>query len=341
MTNLKLKKVSTLLGVSALALCALSADPTISGSSYTMATDTISDTGSVDQSLYSKTIVNLEDVSDYGTTMYMQNYFVFDDSDDLSLDVNEIYVRFDAAEDEFGNNFALQAGRDTLSMGAADWYNAGDVIAASNDSTSTSYETWNMYAEVPVMSSENSSLLLTPFVKAAYDSSADGYGLIANYAMTQESGLTGLEAVGYYTDSDVRLSATVQGTLGVDFALTGNVLANDLSDFDISAYVTTTVDDFYMSLDVLYQNAYEDDDTSTVYSTLTISPELDYTVSDTVSVGIDNTTTINVDDSTVSNWGELYSTMYLADDFYVKPSLASGFTSDDLVEVAFKVYKSF
>ena len=348
MTNLKLKKVSTLLGVSVLALSALAAETTFSGSVYGYAEKDIStDTGSTVVSDWGKIYgdIYLESSSENSSLVLEQIvYLKGTDYDDAynNFYSNKMYVTFDGAEDEFGNNFALQAGRSYISMGAADWYNAGDVLTKEADSTS--YETWNMFAQVPVMSSEDSTLLLTPFYKFAYDDSdfdssmtndTEGYGLIAN--LTNSSAVSELEAVGYYNDGDVKVAGSMTGTVSdVDFGMAGNVMVTDSSDFDLSAYVATTVDKTYMSLDVLYSNEYYAGN-----STLIVSPEVDYSITDATTISVDNTTTYDFDAEELSNWGELYVTTYLADDFYVSPTIGTGFASDDLVELSFKVYKSF
>jgi hypothetical protein len=346
MTNLKLKKVSTLLGVSVLALSALTAETTVTGSVYTRPQKSFSSSAVTDSSFYYGDIF-LNSSTD-NTSLVVEGIFEVTDEEGSAADyyynyLDQAYVRFDAAEDEFGNNFAMQAGKSYLSMGnGANWYNAGDVLA--DEANDWGFETRTVFAEIPVMSEEDSSLVLTPFYKMAYDDSdfddesmtndTEGYGAVVNYSM--DSAVSSVEGVGYYNDGDFKVAATVTGNAGVDFVVAGNINATDTSDFDAYAGVSTTVDKTFMSLEALYMNEYYGGN-----RTLKVTPTADYTLSDSTTISIDNTTTYDLDDAEFSNSGEIYVTTYLADDFYVRPYITSSFDDSEIATLKLKVYKSF
>ena len=346
MTNLKLKKVSTLLGVSVLALSALTAETTVTGSVYTRPQKSFSSSAVTDSTfLYGDIFLNS---STDNTSLVVEGISkaASDTTNASSYSYNyldQAYVRFDATADEFGNNFAMQAGKSYFSMGnGANWYNAGDVLIDEADDWG--YETWTAFAEIPVMSEEDSSLVLTPFYKMAYDDSefdgdsmtndTEGYGAVVNYSM--DSAVSSVEGVGYYNDGDFKVAATVTGNAGVDFVVAGNINATDTSDFDAYAGVSTTVDKTFMSLEALYMNEYYGGN-----KTLKVTPTADYTLSDSTTISIDNTTTYDLDDAEFSNWGEIYVTTYLADDFYVRPYITSSFDDSEIATLKLKVYKSF
>lgn len=113
MTNLKLKKVSTLLGVSVLALSALTAETTVTGSVYTRPQKSFSSSAVTDSSFYYGDIF-LNSSTD-NTSLVVEGIFEVTDEEGSAADyyynyLDQAYVRFDAAEDEFGNNFAMQTG---------------------------------------------------------------------------------------------------------------------------------------------------------------------------------------------------------------------------------------
>ncbi|MGH4038288.1 MAG: hypothetical protein ACRQFF_10635 [Sphaerochaeta sp.] len=346
MTNLKLKKVSTLLGVSVLALSALTAETTVTGSVYTRPQKSFSSSAVTDSTfLYGDIYLNS---SSDNTSLVVESIFkAYDDttnSDSYTYSyLDQAYVRFDATADEFGNNFALQAGKSYFSMGnGVNWYDAGDVLADEADDWG--YETWTAFAEVPVMSSEDSSLVLTPFYKMAYDDSdfdssyvtndTEGYGAVVNYSM--DSTISSIEGVGYYNDGDFKVAGTITGNAGLDFVVSGNVNVTDTDDFDAYAGIATTVDKTYMSLEALYMNEYYGGN-----RTLLVTPTADYSLSDTTTISIDNTTTYDLDADSISNWGEIYVTTYLADDFYVRPYVTTSFDDSEIATLKLKVYKSF
>ena len=99
MTNLKLKKVSALLSVSVLALCALSAETTFSGSVYgytekDITTDTGSTVASDSGTVYGDIYLNS---SSDNSSLVIEQIFSLDDSDSYasaygSLYSNKMYV---------------------------------------------------------------------------------------------------------------------------------------------------------------------------------------------------------------------------------------------------------
>lgn len=331
MTNSKLKKMSVLLGVSAIALSTLSAEPNVSGYSYIQATSEFTGTSSsdVDVTPYSETSVVLEDTSESGASFYMENLFVFDGSSDVDYSIDNAYLRYDAEADEFGNNYGMQIGLDYMSFAGAYNYTAGDLL---QDGTEDWSETWNLQLEAPVVSNEDGVLTVVPFAVFDFDNTANaGAGVKANYSLT-DSALSDVEGTFYYdmTNDYAKVGAGLDYSLGFDFGLAGNLNVSETSDFEVSGYVTTTMDKTTLTLDALYDN-------DSYYS---IMPEVDYALSDATTltayteVSVDTT-----DNNSVSYDAEVYATCYLADDLYVRPYLISDF--DSSVSLELEVYKSF
>ncbi|MCY1151531.1 MAG: hypothetical protein OWP43_03805 [Sphaerochaetaceae bacterium] len=320
MTNFNLKKMSTLVGVSVFALFALSADPQISGSSYTIYSNAVSEssgTYSSDDSISTLTTVVLEDSTD-NTDFTLDVDFAIDEAGAVTFTADEASVSYTS------DMFSVQAGWSEMDMGYENWYNAGDVLDDS--------ETWNASASFTVLSDDAATLALTPFIKLPTDTYAAGYGAAVNYDLTAEEGLTGVEAVAYVSEGDAQLAATITGSLGLDFAVDGKVQLSDASDFELGAVLSKTIDATSAYLDLYYTNS---------DSTLAVVPQVYYDIDDTTSIVAYYEGDYDFDASELSNWARLGVQKYLSDDFYVYPYLESELSSSQIVELNVKVYKSF
>ena len=329
MTNFNLKKMSTLVGVSVFALFALSADPQISGSSYVVYTNAVSESSGTYSSdvsdSYATTTVVLEDSTDT-TDFTLDVDFDIDSDGDISLSADEASVSYT------GDSFSVQAGWSEMDLGYENWYNAGDVLCDT--------ETYNASLSLTVLSDDAGSLSLTPFTKLPLDSEEAGYGVAVNYDLAAEDGLTGLEAIGYMSDGDVQVAATITGSLGLDFALDGKVTVTDPTDFELASVLSYSVDAASTYLDIYYDN-YSEDDETLGNSILAVVPQVYYDLDDTTSLIAYYEGDYNFDDSTLSNWASLGVKKYLSDDFYVYPYVDTTFSSSQIVELNVKVYKSF
>jgi hypothetical protein len=330
MTSLKFKKMSVLLGVSAIALCTLSADPTISGNSYVQATSAFTGTSSsdVDVTPYSKTTVNVENEGE-NTYFYMQNFFTFDNTTDVAYSVDDVYLQYTADADEFGNSYGMQFGKSYMSWTGAYDYTAGDIVQDGIEDWS---ETWNLQVNAPVVSNEDGALILTPFaVFDMGDSNYGGLGAIANYAFTEDGAVSEVEGTYYYdaVNEESKVGFGLVGNLGLDFGLAGNLNVSDTTDFEASTYMTKTMDSVTGLFEVLYVN---DDYVS-------FRPQVAYAVNDAVTVTAYTEASMDLDTQDFSYDAEVYATCYLADDLYVRPYVISDLS--DSVSLRLRVYKSF
>lgn len=321
----KFKKISTLLTVSVFAIFTLSADPQISGSSYLTYSNAVSEASgdfSADDSISATTTVVLSDSTD-NTDFCLDVDFAIDEDGDVTLSADEASITFTEAD-----ALTLQVGWSQVSMGYSNWFDAGDVLGDT--------ATFNVNAALTLLSDDNSSFVLTPFVKLPTTSEEAGYGVVANYDLTADSGIQGIEAVGYISDGDAQIAATISGSLGIDFAIDGNVLLSDTSDYEVALVLAKSMDSASTYLDVYYDNKDSDGD-----SVLSIVPQVYYTVDDTTSIIAYYEADYNTTDATLSNWASLGVKKYLSDDFYVYPYVDTTFDSSQVAEFNLKFYKSF
>jgi hypothetical protein len=330
MTNFNLKKMSTLVGVSVFALFALSADPQISGSSYTIYSNAVSEasgTYSSADSISTLTTIVLEDSTD-NTDFTLDVDFAIDEDGAITYSADEASVSYT------DDMFSVQAGWSEMSMGYENWFNAGDVLSDT--------ETWNASFSYNVLSDDAATLALTPFIKLPTDSYAAGYGVAVNYDLTAEEGLTGVEAVAYTSDGETQIAGTITGSLGLDFAIDGKINITDPTDFQAAAVLSKTVDVTSMYLDVYYVSSDAGniiDDNG--HSVLSVLPQVYYDIDDTTTIVAYYEGDYDFTDSELSNWARLGVQKYLSDDFYVYPYLESELSSSQVVELNVKVYKSF
>ncbi|MGH4038289.1 MAG: hypothetical protein ACRQFF_10640 [Sphaerochaeta sp.] len=340
------KKLSALLGVSAIALSTLAAEPTFGGWMYTWSQATLSesnDTFSEGQYSYAEAGFNLTDKID-NATLFFQDYIVYDGTSDISNSIDYFSMQYDFSEDEFGNGSSLRVGKYLLDMGANGDYNAGDVL--TYEATEDEDERWLLSYSAPVVSNESGALILTPFttLPIATDvdpDSVEGYGLISKYAFA-DSSISSVEAVAYYNadDNSTKVAGAIKGDLGMNFGIAGNIDVTNTNDWDASFYASKIVDKTEIDLQFAYMNEYYD---STTYAGayLKFCPTLSYLVSDNITIDLENVTKYAFEEDEMSNTLNLSAECYLNDSFYITPGIETGFDSDEIVAITFEAYQEF
>jgi hypothetical protein len=336
------KKLSALLGVSAIALSTLAAEPTFGGWMYTWSQATLSessDTYSEAQYTYAEAGFNLTDKID-NATLFVQDYLVYDGTSDVTNTIDHLSMQYDSSEDEFGNASSFKIGKYLLDMGANGSYNAGDVL--TYEATEDEDEKWLLSYSAPVVSNESGALILTPFTTLPVeDGSDEGYGLITKYAFAGGA-ISSVEAVAYYNtdDESTKVAGAIKGDLGMDFGIAGNIDVTDTDDWDASFYASKNIDKTDVDLQFVYINEYYDSSTYTG-AYLKLVPTLSYSLKDNVTLSISNTTAYAFDEDEMSNTLDLSAQYDLNDSFYVTPGLETGFDSDSIVALTFQACQSF